>query len=341
MLRNVSFSVPSKDFAVSDTGTLVYVPGSDVNALTTLALVDQDGKTVGLGLPPQHYVYPRLSPNGQQIAVETDDGKEAFISIYDLKTKGPLRRLTIGGHNSLPLWTPDSRYVTFQSDRDGDLAIFRQLADGSGAAERLTRPEQGQAQEPESWSPDGKVLAFDQAEGGNQGIWTVEPAADSKPKEFHDLKDSVQKHSDFSPDGHWIAYMSTELNRYSSQVFVKPFPPNDTTYQISTEAGRTPRWSADGKRLFYHDPNSNHLVMVDIHTQPSFSFGKPIVIPIEGTIHPQAQRNYDVTPDGRLLVVLPASSVTNGADASIARTPQINVVLNWFTELQQRVPVKQ
>src|SRR5262249_34657060 len=47
---------------------------------------------------------------------------------------------------------PDGARVTFQSDREGDLGIFWQRADGSGAMERLTKPEQGVAHVPDSWS---------------------------------------------------------------------------------------------------------------------------------------------------------------------------------------------
>ena len=78
--------------------------------------------------------------------------------VYDLGTGGALRRLTFGGGNYFPIWTLDGQYITFQSNREGDLAIYRQRADGSGGAERLTRVEDGDsAHEPESWSPDGTL----------------------------------------------------------------------------------------------------------------------------------------------------------------------------------------
>jgi len=287
------------------------------------------------------YIHPRISPAGNQLTVGTDDGQDAVIWVYDLKTaSSSLRRLTFGGRNRFPTWSPDSRYITFQSDREGDAAIFRQRADGSGAAERVTKPEPGTQHEPESWSPDGQTLSFNNVRGTNQGIWSVRMDGDRKPALLVDSPDSaVEKHSTFSPDGRWLAYMATPsaLVVVSTEVFVQPFPPTGAKYQISNGGGRTPRWSPDGKQLFYHEPATNRLLVVDVRTDQALSPGRAVTLPIEGTMHPLAQRNYDVMPDGRqLVVVLPASG--NPADSRRA-TPSIDMVLNWFEELKARTPV--
>ena len=132
--------------------------------------------------------------------------------------------------------------------------------------------------------------------------------------------------------------MSSEQNNLT-QVFVQPFPATGAKHQVSSDTGRTPVWSADGKELFYHDPRTNQILVVDVRTSPTFIAGKTTPLPIEGTIHPTTQRNYDITPDGKqLVVVLPLSGVRN--DSTRRAPQQINVVLNWFNELQQRVPVK-
>ncbi len=324
--------------AVSASGSLVYLPGGMAGASVPrlLALVDRDGKTQPIGVGPQTYLHPRLSPNGGQIAVATDDGRDANIWVYDLKGGGSLRRLTFGGRNLFPIWTPDGRAITFQSDREGDRAIYRQPADGSGAAERLTKPEQGVSHEPESWRPDGKVLSLDVITANNQGVWTVSFDGDPKPRLFADTPLIVEKHSVFSPDGRWVAYMSnTTISNSSSEVLVQPFPPTGATYQISTNGGRTPLWSRDGRQLFYHEPGANRIFVVDVRTAPGFTFGRPTQLPVQGTIHPISQRNYDVTPDGQLLVVVPA-----GQGEAHRPNQQFNVVLNWTEELKQRVPIK-
>ena len=330
-------------FATSANGALVYLPGTaNVPAgPKLLSFVDRDGKTQPIALPPQMYVHPRLSPDGTQIAVGTDDGRDANVWVYDRKNPGAsLRRLTFDGHNRYPIWSPDGRYIAFQSDREGDGAIFRQLASGSGAAERLTKPDPGAHHEPESWSPDGTTLSFNNLKGNNQGVWTVKLDGDRKPVTFADsVQDAVEKHSMFSPDGHWIAYMAAPVSTIavSTEVFVQPFPASDAKYQVSTGGGRTPRWSSDGKALFYHEPATNRFFVVDVRTTPSLSFGRPTPLPIEGTIHPLAQRNYDVTPDGRQLLVVVSATPRTVEPGWAAQ--QINVVLNWYEELKAHVPV--
>ena len=118
-------------------------------------------------------------------------------------------------------------------------------------------------------------------------------------------------------------------------TFIQPFPPTGAKYEISAPGGRTPAWSPDGKQLFVHVVNTNRFFVVDIRTEQGLTFGTPVPLPIGGTIHPTSQRNYDVTPDGkRLIVVLPAEA--DGTDPTRSAEQQINVVLNWFEELRTR-----
>ena len=184
------------------------------------------------------------------------------------------------------------------------------------------------------------MLSLNMIRGSNQGVWTMAMAGDRKPKVFVDTPDGIEKHSAFSPNGRWVAYMAVPIsNPVTSQVLVQPFPATGAKYQISTEEGRTPLWSRDGRQLFYHQALTNKFVVVDVQTEPSFTFSKPTLLPIDGTLHPLAQRNYDVTPDGKqLLVVLPAASAES--DSAKRITQQINIVLNWFEELKARVPTK-
>ena len=333
-------------FALSSTGVLAYIPSAagTASAPKTLALADRNGAITRLNLPPRAYVHPRISPDGRQITVGTDDGKEAIVWVYDLKAGGQLRRLTFGGRDQFPIWSADGRWITFQSDRDGAGGIFRQLADGSGGAERLTKSQDGTQQQPESWSPDGLTLSFDLVRGANQGVWTVAMSGDRTPKQFVDTPGSTEKHSTFSPDGRWLAYMaSSSLGSAATDVFVESFPRaanGGNKYQISgADGGRTPAWSRDGRELFYHQQGLNRLVVVNVQTLPAFSFGPATPLPIEGTIHPILQRNYDVTPDGKqLLVVLPPPGAQG--DTPKRPTQQVNIVVNWLEELKSRVQTR-
>ena len=113
-------------------------------------------------------------------------------------------------------------------------------------------------------------------------------------------------------------------------------PSSNARYQISTEGGVTPVWSPDGKQLFYGDMRTGRIIAVDINTEPTFSIGKPVALPIEraAIIGNYPGRNFDITPDGKqFIVVMPVASATD-------TSRRINVVVNWLEELKQRVPVK-
>jgi WD40 repeat protein len=201
--------------------------------------------------------------------------------------------------------------------------------------------QKGSMQAPESWSIDGKILLFSDAfRGAAASLFTLPLDGERKTKLLMaNSSNNALLHGAFSPDGRWLAYMSAELGD-GGQVFVQPFPLNGAKYQISTEGGRAPLWSPEGKEIIYHNPSTNRFVVVNIKTAPSFTFGKPITLPIEGTLHPvPGERNYDITADGKqLVVVFPAS--TTPSNSTKPPTQQINVVLNWSEELKQRVPVK-
>jgi serine/threonine-protein kinase len=162
-------------FSVSNTGSLIYVPGpvSTTADQRDLARLDRKGGTEPLKLPPGPYEFPRVSPDGRRLTFGTDDGKEAIVWIYDLSGTSSMRRLTFGGKNRFPIWSADGERVAFQSDREGDLGIFWQRADGTGTAERLTRPEQGTSHFPESWAPTGERFLFSTSKGLSGFLWTL------------------------------------------------------------------------------------------------------------------------------------------------------------------------
>jgi serine/threonine-protein kinase len=344
VLRPVSPIGLVPTFAVSRNGSLIYVPGG-ATAPSTLALVSRDGSVHPLGLPPQPYHHPRISPDGHNLVFETDDGKEAVIWIYALSGGGPPRQLTFVGRNRSPIWTPDGRRITFASDRDGNTTLFWQAADGSGTAERLLKGEATTAWRPEAWTPDGKTLAF-VSDSGVGDIWTLTVGGESKPKKFVESPANV-RYTEFSRDGRWFAYSSTETgpSLMSFDIFVQPFPPTGAKYRLTTTGARNALWSPDGKELFYADyrPDlsitAGHLSAVEVRTQPAFSFGKPTPLPIgEGVQIGGTGRQYDITPDGKQFVVLLDASTPGGT----RRPPpsQINVVLNWSEELKRLVPTK-
>jgi hypothetical protein len=342
VLRAASLFEREPTFAVSRNGSLIYVPGGGT-ALRTLALVSRDGSAHPLGLPPQPYGHPRISPDGKNLVFVTDDGKDAVIWVYGLGGGSPPRQLTFGGRNRSPIWTPDGRRITFSSDRDGITSLFWQAADGSGTAERLLKGDT--PWRPEAWTPDGKTLAFipDSAGGGSLSIWTLTVGGESKPKKLESSSD--ERYAEFSRDGRWFAYTAGTPGALNFDVFVQPFPPTGAKYRLTTTGARTALWSPDGKELVYVDTASPHaagqLVAVEVRTQPTFSVGKPTPLPIgEGVLLVGPGRQYDITPDGKQFIVVRGSTSASAAGARRAPPAQINVVLNWSEELKRLVPTK-
>ncbi len=131
----------------------------------------------------------------------------------------------------------------------------------------------------------------------------------------------------FAPNGRWLAYVSNESGR--NEIFVQPFPGPGGKWQISTGGGTEPVWSRNGLELFYR--NGNQMMAVEIATEPNFSPGTPKML-FEGDFRTGlvSRADYDVTPDGQRFLMVQLGDVL--------KESQINVVLNWFEELKQRVP---
>ena len=325
----------SMQFSVSNTGSLVYLPGrvGAVNDSGELALADRAGRVERLKLPANAYAVPRVSPDGTHLAVGIDDGKVSDIWIYELSGGTAIRRLSSGGHNQRPIWSPDSKRVVFRSDRDGEESLFWQPADGSVAAERLTTPEAGTSHAPESWSPDGTHILFAATTGPNTSLWTLS-LADRKVALFGGVRSGEPTNAVFSRDGRWIAYSSTEEGR---RVMVQPFPATGAKYDVSAAGANSiyPVWSPDGTELMWL--GSGGLNAVRVKTQQGFSVGNPVTFPHPlRVIGPSAPRTFDVTPGGKFIgTVAPESAQT-----AVPIPPVFQVVLNWFEELKARVPTK-
>jgi serine/threonine-protein kinase len=287
-----------------------------------------------LKLAPGPYQFPRVSPDGRRVAVGTDDGKDANISVYDLSGATSIQQLTFAGKNRYPVWSADGARVAFQSDREGDLGIFWQRADGTGTGERLTKPEQGTSHVPQSWSRDGQTFLYEVMKGSTRSLWTLS-AEDKKAALFVEVQSPFPLAGVFSPDGRWVAYQASDGP--TAPMFVEPFPRSGAKYVLPAPGGQ-PLWSPDGKELVFQQ--LDEMFGVSVTTQPSFTFGNPVlVLKRQGwrNAGPSLEREYDVMPDGKRFIGV-ADAAPSQPGAPVA--PQIQVVLNWFTELRQRVPTK-
>jgi serine/threonine-protein kinase len=323
-------------FAVSQNGTFVYVTATTIEP-RTLVWVDRTGHETPLPAPPHAYRYPRLSPDGSRIAVEAEDG-DNDIWIWEVG-RATLTRLTQTPESELsPLWSPDGRYVWFQSTRQGAANIFRQLADGTHEAERLTTDPSRQL--PDAFTPDGKVLVFRTLDTSNRyDLLVMTTDAGARPKPLIQTRFNEQN-ADLSPNGRWIVYQSDDSGQV--EVYVRPFPNvEDGRWIVSSGGGHRPVWARTGREIFYRS-SEGAMMSVSIREQPttltigpparlfdgpSYYGGKP------GLVGGNPGRHFDVTADGqRFLMVKEAPRRSDSA--------RVVVIENWSEELKARVPVK-
>jgi serine/threonine-protein kinase len=312
------------DYAISDNGTLIYVPGTSTGGLnrSTLVWVDRRGQEEPLSAEPQSYHSPRISPDGSRLAIVIFESGGSDIWIYDLERE-ILTRLTFDpATDSFPVWTPDGQRIVFNSGRAGaGNDLFWKSADGTGQVERLTTNPNNQGAF--SFSPDGKRLVFGEATNSDLQVLSMEGERTSQPLFQSQFNESRAR---ISPDGHWIAYESNESGRI--EIYVRPFPNvEEGKWQISSDAGQQPIWAPGGQELFYRSRQA--MMVVGIKTEPTFSAGSPVVL-FTGryTTFTGPILNYDISPDGQRLLMIKQEEGPG----------QINVVLNWFSELKRLVP---
>ncbi len=108
-----------------------------------------------------------------------------------------------------------------------------------------------------------------------------------------------------SPDGRFAAFVSDEPGR--NEVYVAPFPRLGERVRVTQDGAYAPRWSRDGKELFYLTPDRK-LVAVSVSASSPPALGPPrTLFTLQG---PYRWPSYDVAPDGRFLAIVPESLAT-------------------------------
>jgi Tol biopolymer transport system component len=242
--------------------------------------------------------------------VYTEGGGKKEIWVYDLDGKSQIQRLAGDGNNSRPIWTPDSQRLTFTSDRKGAENIWWQPADGSRPAESLTEADKGLPHWPDVWTLDGKTLVFTKYNTGEQTVWMLSPGAGAKPQFIAGgVGDDQAGGADLSPDGHWIAYRSNTTS--PPHIQLQPFPVTGARWDTASEGGSYPMWSKDGRELFYRRVTASAVIGTLAVVDISIAGGSPRftnerVLPIQGIQVFFGNRDYDITKDGkRMLVIFP------------------------------------
>jgi Tol biopolymer transport system component len=319
----------SAQFAVSDDGTLAYVPVQARSTELMPVWVDRQGKVEPVpAATPRNYNNARISSDGSRIAFDIQDGASRDIWIYDVN-HATLSPLTSDGGSSFPIWGPADESVLFASYRSQRLQIFRQSVAG-GEPQLLTTLAET-AGIPMSRSGDGTEMLVTWSDP-NHPLWDgdlwVTPlrGQDRLPWPFIQ-RNHNQRHGIWSPDGEWVAYASDESGRW--EVYVEPYPSPGAKTMISTEGGHQPLWSRDGTELFYR--SGDKMMAAAIRTGPTFEVSSIEELFERRFLTRINYRSYDVTSKGKFLMIQePQEPARLG----------ISVVLNWFEELKQIAPAE-
>ncbi len=314
-------------YAVSESGTLVHMMSSGA-VERQLAWVNREGAEELVPAEKRAYYAVRLSPDGKRVAIDLQDPTNRDVWIYDLE-RDTFARLTFGpGRDTHPIWTPDGSRVIYASDRDGTVRnLYWRAADGTGQPERLTTSPN--TQNPFAVTPDGALVVFRET-GDTTGYDIGVLSLDEDRTVEMILSSPYDEHNPaLSPDGRWIAYESNESGEF--EIYVRPFPDvGANKLTISQDGGRYPLWDPGGPRLLYRAQAG----MMSVAFEPGDTLvpgQAELLFSVTGVLD-GVTRSYDIHPaDQRFLFV----KVEPGAES------RLQVVLNWFEELQRLVPREQ
>ena len=311
-------------FTVSDSGTLVYADPDLARDRTRLAWVDRDGGIELIG-PEGPYDSPRISPDGRSAALWTF-GAFYGISIYDF-TRQVLTPFPGEVTRQWPVWHPNGEDLVYRVTRGGLRNLYRSTADGSSGEVQLTTSENLQT----AWSVSSEGVLFfsDISPETGSDIWTLELDDENAEPEAFLITQAREANADISPNGRWVVYDSDTSGQ--SEIFIRPFP--EAEPRILVGAGIMPAWSRGGAELFYLSSDGQHLMVADVvGTGPNVVVGnpRPLIDDWPG-VKWAGVTGFDVATDGRFLAIV-------RSEPAPLRN-EINIVLNWFEELKQRVPV--
>jgi serine/threonine protein kinase len=313
---------------VSADGTLVFAY-TDVTRDTRLVLKDRKGqivRNIQTEVVPFQMPSVRLSPDGRQAVLATRESGKTDYWVVDME-RGTRTRVTSGNvaRGWFCGWTPDGQNILYASgDAPSARLVSMKPADGSGQAQELVKGIDAR------FSLDQKHLIYVTAVNSQStfDLWYMATETGAKPEPFL-VTPTDETSPEFSPDGNYVAYVSSESDK--DEVYIKPFPNGEGKWRVSTGGGGLPHWSRRGNELFF--VSGSDLMVVPVQTKPTFSLGTPQKLFSREGIRADRPEgvldSYDVTPDGQHFVML------EGAEAPNERRV-LNVVQNWFAEFRRK-----
>ena len=313
-------------FSASDTGLLAYQTGKSTTA-SVLRWFDRSGKALGdVGEPAEYF-------NGSNVEI-SPDGTRATASIVDLRTgsadvwmidiaSGTRSRFTTGTKDKFwSTWSSDGKFLAYSVDHPGGVSGYDiVIRPTDGGVEKVVVSDPVENEVPTGFSPDGRFLIFSKRHQLRDDLWVVPIDGSAPPKPIN--SSPGESLGQVSPNGRYIAYQSGESGRY--EILVTTFPVPAARWQVSQSGGREPRWSKDGKELFFFAPD-NRLMVAGVKTD-AVSFEIGAIRPLFQSRQMGVSFRYDVAKDGQRFLV--------NAGLREDLSP-ITLVTHWTEELERK-----
>ena len=319
------------ELALSLNGWLIY--GTGEAAREHLVVVSRDGVATAVDTAfTGDFEAIDLSSDGRRAVVSVAQGTEQNIFVKNL-ADGPWRRVSFeSGAKNRPVWVPGQDAISYITDRGqpGDSAADAVVANADGSGNARTVLDVHTRIQEVAWSPDGEWLVYRIGPQGTDGqrrdIFAVHQGPDGDTAVI--AATTFDEHSPrVSPDGRWIAYVSSESGR--AEVFVRPFPDvAGGKWQVSTSGGTEPIWGPAGGELFYRTPDSRLMAAAYVE-EPAFAVtGRTELFSTNDYSYDDVHPTYAVTPDNQRFLF---------ARSSVGGRGNIVLVQGWFQELLERV----
>lgn len=305
--------------AVSRSGDVAYATSVANRWSNHLVLVDRQGHSQQIQSPARGYAFPRVSPDGSTVVVMVNSEAGSDIWSYSL-VRGTWNQITSNGSGGVPIWTRDGHALVYSTAFRNPASSVYQIALEGGTPTLLSSSWTS----PHGFSPDGRYLV-----GSATGIGVVAILLSSTAST--PLTDDVRTAAPaLSPDGRWLAYSQTGDGQDEGRtvIYVRRFLAPGGRWRISPEGGSQPRWSRDGRELYYMW--GERMMAVRVSTAGDSLIAERPVPLFEGRFEePAARANFDVLPDGRFVMV-------KGDDPTQVFR-RLRVVRGWEQEVRRLV----
>ena len=311
---NDSSTTPRTGFSTSWTGIIAHRVGGGSRVRTTW--FDRTGKMLEQ-LASMNA--PELSSEERYLAGDRtiDGNRDAWI--VDFVRGGSTRLTTHPAVDGFPVWSPDGAHLAFHSQRSGNFDVWVKRFNGPAGTEQLLvgTPDN---EWPLDWSSDGRFLLYHRTDQNyaSSDLWVL-PMTGSNREPIAAANTPFQERlGQFSPDGRWIAYETDESGR--REIVVQSFPKSSAFVHVSTNGGVAPRWSVDGKEIYFVAPDGMMMAVPVALNGTTLIPGNPRALFFAGLPDQVFKVNYAVARDGKFLV----NTLSEEGAASA-----ITVILNW------------